>query len=222
MRRISWPPLFVALMLLLPGSGFGQEEMASRYYRYRSTEMSTGVYEEYEARPRSMQGRMEGAEIQGRGIGRAFEEENRAWNRIFLNDAHRGLRFYEQRRCVDCHAQESRNNRHYVRHGITCRQCHGEEPIASSAHFYSRLNVFRKHTHVCSKCHEGAGISFARYAVHEPNPAMASTVQEMPILFYAFWFMIVLAVGTFALFLPHTILWGFRELFMRKEGRDEH
>jgi hypothetical protein len=217
-----FPLLFPFLMLLLPEHGFGQEEMASRYYRYRSTEMSTGIYEEYEARPRNIQPRRESTDVQGRGIGRVFEEENRAQNRIFLNDAHRGLAFYERRRCVDCHIQEARNNRHYVRHGITCRQCHGGEPIASSSHFYSRLNVFRQHTHVCAKCHEGAGMSFAQYVVHEPNPAQASTVQDMPILFYAFWFMIVLAVGTFALFLPHTILWGIRELFTKKGSQDEH
>jgi hypothetical protein len=52
-------PLLFILMLLLPEHGFGQEEMASRYYRYRSTEMSTGIYEEYEARPRNIQGRVE-------------------------------------------------------------------------------------------------------------------------------------------------------------------
>jgi hypothetical protein len=134
-----------------------------------------------------------------------------------LNDAHRGLAFYERRRCVDCHIQEARNNRHYVRHGITCRQCHGGEPIASSSHFYSRLNVFRQHTHVCAKCHEGAGMSFALYVVHEPNPAQASTAGHAdPVLR-----LLVhdrLAVGTFALFLPHTILWGIRELFTKKRG----
>ena len=31
-----------------------------------------------------------------------------------------------------------------------------------------------------------------------------------------FWAMIVLAVGTFLVFLPHTLIWGMRELFMKK------
>jgi hypothetical protein len=208
-------PLFFILVLLLPEFGIGQEEMASRYYRYRSTEMSTGVYEEYEVRPRS-QGRFDSRDVQGRGISRVEDEESRALNRLFLSDAHQGLEFYEQRRCVDCHFVEARNNRHYVRHGITCRQCHGEEPIASSNHFFSRLNRIRQHTHVCAKCHEGASASYALYKVHEPNPAMANTAEVLPVLFYAFWIMIALAVGTFALFLPHTVLWGIRELFMKK------
>lgn len=219
MWKTSLPPLLIVLILLLPQPAPGQEEMSSRYYRYRSTEMSTGVYEEYEVRPRGVQGRTDGARQQGRGLNRIADEEGRALNRIFLNDAHRGLAYYEQRRCVDCHAQEAENNRHYVRYGITCRQCHGEEPIASSNHFFSRLNSLRRHTHVCAKCHEGAGVSFALYAVHEPNPASAATLEVMPVLSYAFWIMIAVAVGTFALFLPHTVLWGLRELLTRKEGR---
>lgn len=215
MRTSALLPL-LAMLLLLPDTAFGQEEVASRYYRYRSTEMSTGVYEEYEVRPRGSVTRTSPSGVQGRGISRVGEDDDRAWNRIFLSDAHRGLAFYEQRRCVTCHVQEATNNRHYVRHGITCRQCHGEEPIASVNHYFSRLNPIRVHTHVCSKCHTGAGVSFALYAVHEPNPAASATLYNMPVLFYGFWIMIAVAVGTFALFLPHTILWGIRELFVKK------
>jgi hypothetical protein len=135
-----------------------------------------------------------------------------------LSDAHQDLPFYEQRRCVDCHPANA-NNRHTVRNGITCRQCHGEEPVASIQHYFSRLNPLRLHTHVCSKCHASAGASFALYRIHEPNPALLSTARTLPLLFYAFWIMVALAVGTFALFLPHTVLWGIRELFIKK-GRD--
>jgi thymidine kinase len=216
MLKRTVPILLLLLTTLLPEPLLGQEERASRYYHYRSTEMSTGIYEEYEVRPRSVQNRVESTRGQGRTISRVESEENRALSRLFLDDAHQGLAFYEQRRCVDCHAQEARNNRHFVRHGITCRQCHGGEPIASSDHFFSRLNSIRKHTHVCAKCHEGAGFSFALYAVHEPAPANSATLASLPVLYYAFWIMIALAVGTFALFLPHTLLWGIRELFLKK------
>lgn len=216
MLKNTVPLLLILLATLLPKPLFGQEERASRYYHYRSTEMSTGIYEEFEVKPRSAQNRVESIRGQGRTISRVESEDNRALSRLFLNDAHQGLPFYEQRRCVDCHSQEARNNRHFVRHGITCRQCHGGEPIASSGHFFSRLNPIRKHTHVCAKCHEGAGYSFALYAVHEPTPASAATLASMPVLYYAFWIMIALAVGTFALFLPHTLLWGVRELFLKK------
>jgi hypothetical protein len=53
--------------------------------------------------------------------------------------------------------------------------------------------------------------------VHTPNPALAATQKTFPVLFYVFWFMVVLAGSTFLVFLPHTALWGIRELFMKKE-----
>jgi hypothetical protein len=213
-KRIVWPLL---IALALPGLAAAQQEVASPYRHYRSTEMATGLYEEYEVRPRNQAAYFKAGERQGMGLNRIETQDTRAWNRMFLSDSHRDLPFYEQRRCVDCHPDNARN-RHTVRYGITCRQCHGEEPIASINHYFSRLNPIRQHTHVCSKCHEGAGASFALYRVHEPNPALLSTARVMPLLFYAFWVMVALAVGTFALFLPHTILWGIRELFI-KNGR---
>jgi hypothetical protein len=36
------------------------------------------------------------------------------------------------------------------------------------------------------------------------------------VLAYAFWIMVAIAGGTFVLFLPHTILWGIREIFIKK------
>lgn len=210
----------LVVLLLLPCPLFGQEEAASRYNHYRSTEMSTGIYEEYEVRPRGDRAVLDGP-VQpraGRGLSRVDDSEQRAWNRIFLQDAHRGLSFYEYRRCVDCHA-ENADNRHTVRHGITCRQCHGGEPIASINHYFSRLNPIRQHTHVCSKCHAGANASFARYAVHEPNPAQISTIESMPVLFYAFWIMVAIAFVTFVVFLPQTFIWLIRELFPGKKNK---
>jgi hypothetical protein len=88
-------------------------------------------------------------------------------------------------------------------------------------HYYSPFNRIRKHAYVCAKCHEGAGVSFASYVVHTPNPVMASTRKSFPVLFYVFWAMAALAVGTFLVFLPHTAAWGIRELFvMRRKAKD--
>jgi len=53
--------------------------------------------------------------------------------------------------------------------------------------------------------------------VHAPNPAMLSTRETFPLLFYAFWFMVALAASTFAAVLPHTAMWGFRELLEKME-----
>ena len=46
---------------------------------------------------------------------------------------------------------------------------------------------------------------------------MLSTRETFPALFYAFWFMVALAVGTFVTFLPHTALWGIREVLIKLE-----
>jgi hypothetical protein len=79
------------------------------------------------------------------------------------------------------------------------------------------MNPVRRHAYVCAKCHEGASASFATYVVHARNPAHAGTREVFPVLFYAFWAMVVLAGATFVIFLPHTALWGIRELFAKKE-----
>ncbi len=136
--------------------------------------------------------------------------------RTRLADSHQGIKFYQNRRCEDCHIEQTRDL-HTVRANLTCRQCHGGEPIASMEHYFSPMNPIRRHAYVCAKCHEGSTASYAGYVVHEPNPALASTFKNFPVLSVAFWAMVAIAVGTFVLFLPHTIMWGIRELFMKKE-----
>lgn len=110
---------------------------------------------------------------------------------------------------------------HTVRANLTCRQCHGGEPVASLEHYYSPLNPIRKHAFVCAKCHEGASASFAAYMVHEPAPGSTEARKTFPGLYYTYWFMLLLLAGTLAFFIPHTFFVGLRELFRnkRKEGK---
>lgn len=91
------------------------------------------------------------------------------------------------------------------------------EPIAGIDHYYSPMNRLRRHAFVCAKCHPGASASFATYVVHAPNPAMKRTQKSFPLIFYVFWGMVAMTVGTFAIFLPHAAMWGIRELFIKKE-----
>jgi len=220
---IRWASLWLALsmlaasviLLFLPPAAFAQEEVASAYRRYRDREASTGFYEEYEVKPRRMAPLVEVPGVT-RGMFPYSPTAAKVRTRTRLADSHLGIRFYQRRRCEDCHIRETRDI-HTTRANITCRQCHGGEPIASLGHYYSPFNPIRKHAYVCAKCHEGANASYASYVVHTPNPAMANTRQAFPLLFYVFWFMVALAGGTFAVFLPHTALWGIRELFMKKE-----
>ena len=217
---IRWASLWLALSLLaalvcLSDLAFAQEEVASYIRRYKGHEVSTGFYEQYEVKPRRMAPLVEVPGVT-RGIFPYSPTAAKVRIRTRLADSHLGIRFYQRRRCEDCHIRETRDI-HTTRANITCRQCHGGEPIASLGHYYSPFNPIRKHAYVCAKCHEGANASYASYVVHTPNPALASTHKTFPLLFYVFWFMVVLAGGTFLVFLPHTALWGIRELFMKKE-----
>jgi len=193
-----------------------QEEVASSIMRYKQYEVSTGYYEEYEARPLRQRPFVEIPGVQ-RGVFPYSPSAARVRNISRLADSHQGIRFYNRRRCEECHIEQT-TGIHSVRANLTCRQCHGGEPIASINHYFSPMNPIRRHAYVCSKCHEGASASFAGYIVHEPNPSMVGTLKTFPVLFYAFWIMIAIAVGTFAVFLPHTILWGLRELLVKKGG----
>ena len=202
-------------MLLSPPQAAAQDEVSSSIRRYKDREASTGYYEQYEAKPRRERPFVEIPGVR-RGIFRYSPTAAKVRIRTRLADSHQGIKFYQNRRCEDCHIEQTRDL-HTVRANNTCRQCHGGEPIASIEHYYSPMNPIRRHAYVCAKCHEGSTASYAGYVVHEPNPALASTFKNFPVLSVAFWAMVAIAVGTFVLFLPHTIMWGIRELFMKKE-----
>jgi hypothetical protein len=210
-----WLALAMLVMMLLPASTAAQEEVTSAIRRYKDREASTGYYEEYEAMPRRQRPFVEIPGIR-QGIFSYSPTAARVRIRSYLADSHQGIKFYKRRRCEDCHMQQTRDL-HTVRANLTCRQCHGIEPVASINHYYSPMNPIRRHAYVCGKCHQGANASYASYVVHTPLPSLAGTRTTFPVLFYAFWIMVAIAVGTFVVFLPHTILWGIREVFIKKE-----
>ncbi|MCP4627820.1 MAG: hypothetical protein GY850_30520 [bacterium] len=190
-------------------SAWAQKEVTSKPYRYSEREVSSRYYETYEAKPRPYPVFVRGGIPQREAITLSPIAE-KVRRRQYLADSHWGLKFYERLTCISCHPRQARNL-HKRRAKITCRQCHGPEPIAGLKHYYSKMNPRRRHAFICAKCHEGANVSFATYVVHEPNPTNMSTRKEFPLLFYVFWMMAAIAVGTFAAFLPHTFMWGLRE-----------
>lgn len=209
---------FGALLLigsfLMPWSVSAQEEVASAIHRYKGYEASTGYYEEYEVLPRRQ---LPFVEIPGVKRGTFAYSPNSAQVRIRtrLADSHWGIKFYSRRRCEDCHIQEAKDI-HTTRANLTCRQCHGGEPIASISHYFSPMNPIRRHAYVCAKCHEGANASYASYIIHEPPAGSSMAKTDFPALYYAYWFMLMLFVGTLAFFIPHSFLVGMRELFKKK------
>lgn len=198
----------ILIMIGFPGPAWA-EDVATDIYRYGEREVSTGYYEEYEVKPFHLPG----GPVLYRGVITVSPSASAAsvrW-RTYLTDSHWGLRFYAWRTCIDCHPQQARD-RHTVRAGITCRQCHGPEPIAAINHYYSPMNPIRRYAYVCAKCHEGATAAFAGFYVHEPPGTELSTRESFPVLFYASWGMLVLFLGTLAFFVPHSLMVGVREL----------
>ncbi len=200
---------------LLPPPASAQEEVASAIRRYKERETSTGYYEEYEVRPRRQRPFVE---IPGVQVGLFPYSPSAAEVRVRtrLADSHMGIAFYTDKTCVACHPQEAKDI-HTVRANLTCRQCHGGEPIASIQYFNSPMNPIRKHAYVCAKCHEGSSASFASYIIHAPAPGSVAALKSFPLLYIVYWFMTVLLVGTLAFFIPHSFLTGLRELFTRKK-----
>ena len=95
-----------------------------------------------------------------------------------------------------------------------CYDCHGAHdvlPVTDPRSRLSRANVVQ----TCQKCHPGATRRFAGYLTH----ATHHDPNKYPFLFWAFWGMTALLVGTFVVSGIHTLLWLPRAFQMRRELR---
>ena len=93
-----------------------------------------------------------------------------------------------------------------------CYDCHGSHdilPVENPASHLNRKNVVE----TCQKCHPSANRQFAGYFTH----ATHHDPQKYPWLFWTFWGMTGLLVGTFVLAGLHTLLWLPRSLQWRRE-----
>jgi cytochrome b subunit of formate dehydrogenase len=208
----------VLLILFTADPSIAQKEVTSEIYRYQQKEVIMRQSGAHEVRPIISHSPTARVSIGRKKLIDISPTADKIKHRRYMTDSHLGLRFYQFRSCIDCHPQNA-SNLHRVRSKITCRQCHGEEPIAGTKHYYSSMHPIRRYAFVCAKCHKGANASFAAYVVHEPNPALKTTQKNFPLLFYVFWAMAAIAIGTFAVFLPHTLLWGLREFWPDKKDK---
>ncbi|UCD16997.1 MAG: cytochrome c3 family protein [Candidatus Zixiibacteriota bacterium] len=95
-----------------------------------------------------------------------------------------------------------------------CYDCHGAHnilPMENQASTLSRQHIVA----TCGACHEGSHRQFAGYLTH----ATHHDRSKYPILFYTFWFMTFLLVGTLAVAGTHTVLWLPRSFQMMKEHK---
>ncbi len=94
-----------------------------------------------------------------------------------------------------------------------CSDCHGSHNIMPSNDDGSMINEANI-VETCAQCHSGANQSFTTYLTH----ATHNDRERYPYLFYTFWAMTGLLVGTFAFFGLHTILWIPRGLIDKIKG----
>jgi len=93
-----------------------------------------------------------------------------------------------------------------------CYDCHGAHDIhkvSDPRSHLARENVVA----TCQKCHPGATRRFAGYLSH----ATHHDPQKYPWLFWTFWGMTSLLIGTFVIGGAHTLLWLPRAFQMRRE-----
>jgi cytochrome b subunit of formate dehydrogenase len=88
-----------------------------------------------------------------------------------------------------------------------CYDCHGTHnilPVTHAASTLSRRNVVE----TCSQCHTGVNMKFTGYLTHATHHDPA----KYPFLFWAFWGMTALLVGTLSFAMLHTLAWLWRML----------
>jgi len=93
-----------------------------------------------------------------------------------------------------------------------CYDCHGSHdilPVSNPQSHLSRENVVG----TCQKCHPGATRRFAGYLTH----ATHHDPEKYPILFWVFWGMTGLLIGTFVVGGIHTLLWLPRSLQWQRQ-----
>jgi cytochrome b subunit of formate dehydrogenase len=86
-----------------------------------------------------------------------------------------------------------------------CSDCHGTHgilPVTDPASTLSRRNIVG----TCSQCHEGAHRRFAGYLTH----ATHHDGEKYPFLFWSFWGMTALLIGTLSFAVLHTLAWLWR------------
>ncbi len=96
-----------------------------------------------------------------------------------------------------------------------CYDCHGAHGILPPDDPRSRLSR-ENIVETCAECHPGSHRQFAGYLTH----ATHHDPDRYPVLFYTFWGMTSLLIGTFGFFGLHTLAWLPRSWKLRKELRE--
>jgi len=132
-----------------------------------------------------------------------------------------GFRLTMMNQCGRCHTDEAETffdtyhgkvSRLGSEGAAKCYDCHGTHDILPSTDADSRLSHWNR-VETCATCHPRAHRQFAGYLTH----ATHHDPDKYPFLFYSFWFMTALLVGTLTFALLHTFAWLWRLLRTRDQ-----
>jgi cytochrome b subunit of formate dehydrogenase len=133
------------------------------------------------------------------------------------------FRFEMMDQCGRCHEQQAETffdtfhgkvSRLGSAGAAKCYDCHGTHGILPASDPASTLS--REHVvETCGQCHEGSHRRFAGYLTH----ATHHDPDKYPWLFWSFWGMTALLVGTLTFALLHTLAWLLRLWLSRDEWR---
>jgi len=135
------------------------------------------------------------------------------------------FRFLMMDQCGNCHEEQATTffdtfhgkvSRLGSAGAAKCYDCHGTHSILPSTDPNSALgrnNVVQ----TCGQCHAGSHRRFAGYLTH----ATHHDPDKYPWLFWSFWFMTALLVGTLTFALMHTVAWLIR-LFLSQDEWKAH
>jgi cytochrome b subunit of formate dehydrogenase len=125
--------------------------------------------------------------------------------------------------CGRCHETEAETffdtfhgkvSRLGTTNAANCYDCHGTHDILPPSNPASTLGRERV-VETCAQCHEGAHRRFAGYLTH----ATHHDPDKYPWLFWTFWFMTSLLVGTLSFAMLHTLAWLVRLWLTRDQWR---
>ncbi len=134
-----------------------------------------------------------------------------------------GFRFQMMDQCGRCHEAEAETffdtfhgkvSRLGSQGAAKCSDCHGTHDILPPSDPLSRLSRDNV-VDTCGQCHESSHRRFAGYLTH----ATHHDPERYPWLFWTFWGMTALLVGTLTFALLHTLAWLVRLYLSRDEWR---
>lgn len=132
----------------------------------------------------------------------------------------KGFRTKLMYKCGNCHKEQAKTYFETVHGQVSrlgeeraakCWDCHGTHRILPPDNPLSTLS-YNNELKTCGKCHQGVHREFAGYLTHATHHNRA----KYPYLFYSFWFMTILLVGTLSFFIIHNTLW-LRRLWQTRE-----